>query len=288
MASPEVQPAVHPAVPVISAPSFDPALAGVSEFKDRILPAVFPVHISADGQNASDEWKQRLSDEYHTVQSGVFLSEHPADSNAAQLGAPGLQPPWHRYKPCVQRAFRADGTRVRDGGGVGSPLIVDPAFQAADPGLRRWPDVLAKVRTVLQWVSAQSSVPPCVKACASVCSRISRSEDRGEPVEADLAQHADLQRQLQTAVSQAGVIALKKLQAVSTALLPDSQSPVSFAIAEGQPFRLRFLSALAYACGDVDAAFPLLPIHPSLWPFMLFRWSDYRVSNLLGNIFAFV
>ena len=237
--------------------NFDPALAGVSEFQDIPFPEVFPLNVSPDGVTASDDWKQRLSDEYHTVQSGVFLSDHPSDREKYQLGSPGFLPPWHRHKPCVQRAFRADGTRVRDGAGVGSPLIVDPAFQAADPGLRRWPDVLSKVRTVLQWVSAKSEVPACVKACASVCSRIFRSEDRGENVESDVAQHSDLQRQLQSAVSQAGAVALSKLQAVSTTLLPDSKSPISFAVAPGQPFRLRLLSALAHACGDIDADFPL-------------------------------
>ena len=32
--------------------------------------------------------------------------------------------------------------------------------------------------------------------------------------------------------------------------------------------------------GDVDAAFPLLPLHPSLWPFFLFMWFDVDAAEV--------
>jgi hypothetical protein len=36
--------------------------------------------------------------------------------------------------------------------------------------------------------------------------------------------------------------------------------------------------------GDVDAAFPLLPLHPSLWPFFLFMWFDVDTADLTAPL----
>ena len=60
---------------------------------------------------------------------------------------------------------------------------------------------------------------------------------------------------MRVAVERAGEVALGKLQQLAPVLFPGRK--VDFEIADGQPFRLRLLSALASVCGDADAHIPL-------------------------------
>ena len=89
----------------------------------------------------------------------------------------------------VQRAFRADGARVRDGGGVSSPLLVDPAAVRADG----WPDVLERVRTVLHWAAIRGNVTECIRSCSVVCSKLMRGVESKLDVSGLERQHANLQ-----------------------------------------------------------------------------------------------
>ena len=72
---------------------------------------------------------------------------------------PVWDPPFHRYRPVVQRAYRADGKRLRDGGGLGSPLLVDPASHA-------WVDPLQVIRECIESFCADSQPTICT-VCSS-------------------------------------------------------------------------------------------------------------------------
>ena len=102
-------------------------------------------------------------------------------------------------RPVVQRAFRSDGQRVRDGGGMSSPLLVDPATVRADG----WPDVLGKVRDVLHWAAVKFKVPECIRSCSGVCSRLMRNVEKKLDVSGLEIQHTELQNVLKDHVSSA-------------------------------------------------------------------------------------
>ena len=104
------------------------------------------------------------------------------------LALPAKSPPFSRVRPVVQRAYRADGQRVRDGGGLSSPLLVDPATVRADG----WPDVLEKVRTVLHWAAFQKAAPECMRSCSVVCSKLMRGIESQVDVSGLERQYADM------------------------------------------------------------------------------------------------
>ena len=240
----------------------DASLSEYFETSDLHLPVVFNFQDSSSLPlnteiSPSEDWHQRLQNELATVQSGVFLSDSPADFSQHQLGPPSFLPPWSRAKPCVQRAYRADGSRVRDGGGVGSPLLTDPHYMAENPA-HQWPDVLAPVRNVLQLVvSKVPAIFSAVTACSTACSAMFRSAEGRRDVSAEEPHFSELQQQLASVVQQVGDLAVDQMQKVSPVLFPAWRNTDLFAIADGQPFRLKLISALASLCGDPDAHIPL-------------------------------
>ena len=139
------------------------------------LPCVYPLEIfpeiSSNPDLGDNEWEMRLYSEIDTLRLRNFESEPAAQPLPA---LPAKCPPWSRVRPVVQRAFRADGQRVRDGGGMSSPLLVDPAPVRADG----WPDVLGKVRDVLHWAAVKFKVPECIRSCSGVCSRMMRNVEQ--------------------------------------------------------------------------------------------------------------
>ena len=103
----------------------------VCPFSDELLP-------SCDENWDELSWVDRLRLENTTWSS--------QDNNQFCPGLsvpPVWDPPFHRYRPVVQRAYRADGKRLRDGGGLGSPLLVDPASHA-------WADPLQVIRECIE------------------------------------------------------------------------------------------------------------------------------------------
>lgn len=211
---------------------------------------------SPDPQHDSTflDWQSRLHDEFFSVQSGFDRISEDNFISFNGLGAPSPSPPWDRHRPCAQRAFRGDGSRVRDGGGVGSPLLVDPVHAS------KWPDPLKNLRVILQWAVSNSGVKTCISRCEQACSQLARAVERGQDVSAQEVTYASLQTKLRDAVAGAGDAALTKLRKVATAVLQPSQQ-LDFSVPEGQPFRLRLMSTLAAACQDIDANFPLVCEH---------------------------
>ena len=82
------------------------------------LPCVYPFEnfpeISSIPDLGENEWEMRLYSEIDTLRLRTGESEPAAQPLPA---LPAKCPPWNRMRPVVQRAFRADGQRVRDGGG---------------------------------------------------------------------------------------------------------------------------------------------------------------------------
>ena len=127
------------------------------------LPRVFPL-VTPELQNSFvsefDDWQARIDDEFISIQKHFDLAP-PTHTSFLGLGPPSKTPPWHRHRPVAQHAFRSDGARIRDGGGVGSPLVVDPERS------KFWPDPMAHLRTLLAWSLRGSGVGACVGAAAS-------------------------------------------------------------------------------------------------------------------------
>jgi len=217
------------------------------------LPCVYPLEIFPEISSIPDlgenEWEMRLYSEIDTLRLRNGESEPAAQPLPA---LPAKCPPWNRMRPVVQRAFRADGQRVRDGGGMSSPLLVDPATVRADG----WPDVLSKVRDVLKWASVKFKVPECIHSCSDVCSRLMRNVEQKLDVAGLEIQHTEMQNVLKDHVSSAASCAFEKLNSLASVLFPGGGVP-DFSIAPGQPFRLRWLALMAKLCQDEDWQLPL-------------------------------
>ena len=217
------------------------------------LPCVYPLEnfpeISSNPVLGENEWEMRLYSEIDTLRLRN-LSVEPAAQPLPAL--PAKCPPWNRMRPVVQRAFRSDGQRVRDGGGMSSPLLVDPATARADG----WPDVLGKVRDVLQWAAVKFKVPECIHSCSDVCSRLMRNVEQKLDVAGLEIQHTEMQNVLKDHVSSAASCAFEKLNSLASVLFPGGGVP-DFSIAPGQPFRLRWLALMAKLCQDEDWQLPL-------------------------------
>ena len=250
---------------VVSLPSWNSfSDDSLRSFDDLMLPSVFPLHedmpISSSHDNAYEDWQQRLHDEFFSVQSGYDTLQSSLAVSVHGIGSPSRFPPWDRYRPVVQMAFRSDGTRVRDGGGLSSPLIVDPKRVVE----YHWPDPLHKLRTLLQWAVSNSRVKTCISACETVCSSLMRAVESQQADESRIHSlehtHEAAQMSLKDAVVAAGDAALSRVKRLGAVIL-DTANPLDFRIADGQPFRLKLLSQLAEACGDCDFEFPLTCEH---------------------------
>ena len=237
----------------------DSQLEPIRDFEDAIrvfrdsLPKVFPY---GEHSSALTEWQDRLSHEVKSVQRGIDIYYANEPDNFANLGPPSKDPPWSRQRPVANVAFRSDGKRVRDGGGVGSPLIVDPARAVS------WPDPLARLRSVLLLVVRESNVGSSISECLSACSSLARLEESppsprvSKLIEVGQKAYHDMQMRLRDVVKVAADAALRRLLPLRHVLVPGFPC-LDFSIPDGQPFRLRFISSLAAACGDVDFQFPL-------------------------------
>ena len=230
-------------------------LESLSEYSD--LPCTEPcllndIATSSVSDPKYEEWCERFRDEWNSIS----VPKPVCVPLQVGLGGPKYAPPWSRDAPVVQRAFRRDGARVRDGAGVSSPLIVDPF--AHDRMKHPWPDVLEKFRTVLQWAVSNSNVKKCVSVVEQRCTALNRAVEAGSIVVSDMAVSLESsQMSLKSAVETASSMAVEKLSSVLPAVFAPRKVKCDLSIAQGQPFRLRLLSALAYVCGDPDSSFAM-------------------------------
>ena len=101
--------------------------------------------------------RKRLLEESHTFSDNFDFLANPAGVSALEGGkgvyswqAPAF--PFSRDRPVRQRVFRADGSRPRDGAGLGSPVLVDPGF------LDWGGDPLSEVRNFISQAVSQSEL----------------------------------------------------------------------------------------------------------------------------------
>ena len=92
--------------------------------------------------DVSPDWSERLLQE-----SSSFLGIQPTEP----IYANHLSPPFSRERPILQKVYRSDGTRPRDGGGLGSPVLVDPGFY-------KWTDPLEPLRLSMLEILTKSNL----------------------------------------------------------------------------------------------------------------------------------
>ena len=189
---------------------------------------------------SEDSWGDRLFRESETFQlHSLYEVAHPVHSVA-------MQPPFSRLNPVVQRCGnRSDGSRCRDGAGLGSPLVVDPDFYS-------WHDPLNVIRQTILAFSASSEVGDKLARLAELCSMQARDADRGFS-DGNL-NSAILTLQQEIALDVDAIV--PDVLAHLTAFGPVENVNLDFAVSAGQPFRLNFISACAFLCHDPDFLFP--------------------------------
>ena len=111
---------------------------------------------------------------------------------------------------CSATCLSWDGAQVRDGGGVSSPLVVEPATVRAEG----WPGVLENLRTFLQWPVVTEHVSSCIKSCAAVFSRLMRGVESNSDVSPLETEYSALQISLKLKVESAATCAFEKLKSV--------------------------------------------------------------------------
>ena len=99
------------------------------------LPEVYPLFGRSSRESlllydSSSDWASRLLQESSRFWAHEIYPPPPSVFTT---------PPFSRERPISQKVFRFDGRRVKDGAGLGSPLLVEPNFY-------KWSDPLLSFR----------------------------------------------------------------------------------------------------------------------------------------------
>ena len=195
----------------------------------------------------SPDWSDRLLQE-----SSSFLGIHPTEP----IYANHLSPPFSRERPILQKVYRSDGTRPRDGGGLGSPVLVDP-------GLYQWTDPLEPLRLSMLEILTKSNLEDLCGQLAILSDWKTTLED-GDPTDSLPLGRGDWDPStplpgVRKLLLECQMAIQKEVDRLVELLLPCAATRCREAgwrfqtlIDKGQTFRLDLLAELAILCEDPD------------------------------------
>ena len=209
--------------------------------------------------DSSSDWASRLLKESATFWSSE-IEWKSLNSVFDPFSTSHVYPPFSRLRPVSQRVQRSDGKRPRDGGGLGSPLVVEP-------GHLQWDDPLAPLRNPILSQVEKSQLPKLIQRLSQLSDWKKTLLD-GAPLErcqlgfpSDVPLSAGLEH-----VSRALLEVQLEIE-TATKLLADQVLPLAqdscrsegwrflSAIKKGQPFRLDLICECAERCLDPDSYF---------------------------------